>query len=139
MQTPHGNYLFDDSPARIDFPKVHAWLAATYWSPGTTRQRVEKAAAGSSLVVGCYLGDTQVSYCRVISDRATFAWLCDVIVDEAHRGQGIGHAMVAFALAHPDHQNLPRWLLATKDAHGVYADLGFKPLPSPERWMARMS
>ncbi len=136
MQTPHNDYTLDDSSHRIDFAQVHAWLATTYWSPNISRQLVEKAAANSSLVIGCYLNDTQVGFARVVSDRATFAWLCDVYVAESHRGKGIAKAMVAFALNHPDHQNLRRWLLATQDAHGVYASLGFQPLPNPERWMS---
>ncbi len=138
MQIQHTQYTLDDSPNRLDFAQVHAWLATTYWSPNVSRDVVEKAAANSSLVIGCYLNNTQVAYTRVVSDRATFAWLCDVYVSEAHRGKGIARAMVAFALNHPDHQNLRRWLLATKDAHGVYASLGFEPLQEPERWMAIM-
>jgi len=72
---------------------------------------------------------------RIVSDRATFAWLCDVFVDPEYRGRGIARAMVAFALQHPDHQGLRQFLLATSDAHGVYASLGFNPITSPERWM----
>jgi GNAT superfamily N-acetyltransferase len=113
MQTQHTLYTLDDSPQRIDFAQVNAWLTDTYWSPNIPRDLVEKAAAGSSLVIGGYLNNTQVAYTRVVSDRATFAWLCDVYVAESHRGKGIAKEMVAFALNHPDHQNLRRWLLAT--------------------------
>ena len=77
----------------------------------------------------------QVGYMRVISDKATFAWICDVFVAEAHRGQKIAGAMVRFAQAHPDHKGLRRWVLATRDAHPVYAGVGFTPLPEPARWM----
>ena len=120
---------------RVDFERVHGWLSTTYWSPGVSREKVERAARNSSLVMGAYRGGVQAGYLRVVSDRATFAWICDVFVASEHRGHGIGRAMVRYALAHPEHQGLRRWLLATADAHGVYAECGFKPIDNPERWM----
>ncbi len=128
-------YELDDDPERIDFAQVHAWLTTTYWSPGIARERVEKAARGSSLVVGAYRAGEQVAYLRVVSDKTTFAWICDVYVDEAHRGQGIARAMVRYALEHPEHQGMRQWLLATRDAHGVYRGVGFDSLRIPEKWM----
>lgn len=116
--------------------RVHCWLSNTYWSPGVSREKVERAAQFSSLVLGIYLGEEQVAYCRVVSDRATFAYIGDVYVDEAHRGKGLGKAMIRFALEHPEHQGLRRWVLATLDAHDVYAAVGFEPLVMPERWMS---
>jgi GNAT superfamily N-acetyltransferase len=136
MTRSHDDYEIDDRRDRIDFERVHSWLTTTYWSPGIARERVERAANGSSLVIGVYRGKEQVGYARVISDRTTFGYLADVFVDEAHRGRGIARAMVRFALDSPDHQGLRRWLLATADAHAVYAGVGFVPLPMPERWMA---
>ena len=130
-----GEYEIDDSRERIDLDRVHAWLASTYWSPDVPRETVERAWRHSSAVIGAYAESGQVGYMRIVSDRATFAWLCDVYVDEAHRGRGIARAMVAFALRHPDHQGLRQFLLATRDAHEVYAPLGFKPITNPERWM----
>ena len=120
---------------RLDFEQIHLWLSNTYWSPDVPREKVERAALYSSLVIGVYHADHQVAYMRVVSDRATFAYLCDVYVDEAHRGKGLATAMVRYALADPEHQGLRRWLLATRDAHPVYAGIGFQPLPTPERWM----
>lgn len=122
----------------VDFHLVHSWLTTSYWSPGIARVRVEAAARGSSLVVGAYDGDRQVGYCRVVSDRVTFAWLCDVWVDAPYRGQGIAKAMVRFATADANHQGLRRWLLATRDAHPIYAECGFELLPEPEKWMVRL-
>jgi GNAT superfamily N-acetyltransferase len=136
MKVQHGSYEIDDALERIDLARVHGWLASTYWSPGVKREVVERAARGSSLVIGAYLNDEQVSYTRIVSDRATFAWVCDVYVDEAHRKQGLARAMLSFALKHPEHQGLRRWLLATRDAHPVYRAMGFEPLERPERWMA---
>jgi GNAT superfamily N-acetyltransferase len=131
----HRGYQIDDNQERLDFERVHAWLASTYWSPGVARERVEKAARNSSLVVGVYQGDEQVGYLRIVSDKTTFAWVCDVFVDEAHRGKGIARAMVRYAQDHPDHLELRRWILATRDAHDVYAGVGFELIPNPERWM----
>jgi GNAT superfamily N-acetyltransferase len=131
----HEGYEIDDDQSRLDFKRVHAWLASTYWSPGVARERVEKAARNSSLVIGVYQGEIQVGYLRIVSDKTTFAWVCDVFVDETHRGKGIAKAMVRYAQEHPEHLGLRRWILATKDAHDVYSGVGFELIPNPERWM----
>jgi GNAT superfamily N-acetyltransferase len=125
---------------RIDFERVHGWLTGSYWSPGIALEKVKRAAAGSSLVIGIYLRETgeQVAYGRVVSDRATFAWIADIYVDPAHRGRGLAKRIIRFALEHPQHQDLRRWVLATKDAHEVYTACGFEPLPMPERWMVHL-
>ena len=143
MTHSHQSYTLQDGLEFVDFDRVHGWLASTYWSPQVSRAKVERAAHHSALVVGAYLAPSaagepgeHVGYLRVVSDRTTFAWVCDVFVDAPHRGAGLARAMVGFALAHPDLQGLRRWLLATADAHGVYQGVGFVPLPSPERWMA---
>ena len=143
MTQTHHAYTIEDGLARIDFARVHGWLASAYWSPGVGCAKVERAAQHSALVIGAYAapsadGDKgeQVGYLRVVSDCTTFAWVCDVYVDEAHRGAGLARAMVGFALSHPDFQGLRRWLLATLDAHAVYAGAGFAPLKNPDRWMA---
>jgi GNAT superfamily N-acetyltransferase len=130
-----GEFEIDDDLSRIDFERVHCWLASSYWSPGISREKVEKAAANSAMVIGGYRNGVQAGYLRVISDKTTFAWICDVFVDEDHRGLGLARGMVRYAQAHPDFQGLRRWVLATKDAHSVYASAGFIPLPEPQRWM----
>ena len=135
MQKEFGNYEIDDDLSRIDFEKVHEWLSSTYWSPGVARERVERAAQFSAMVVGVYQDRAQVGYLRIVSDRTTFAWLCDVFVDPCHRKRGLAKAMVQFALTHPDYQTIRRWLLATADAHEIYHACGFDPLTNPERWM----
>lgn len=127
----------DDDRSRIDFERVHAWLTTAYWSPGVTREQVVKAAQFSATVIGAYADGSQVGYCRVVSDQTTFAWLCDVFVDESFRGRGVARAMVHLALDQPYSGELRRWLLATKDAHGVYAALGFEPLQNADRWMVK--
>lgn len=118
-----------------NFERVHSWLEATYWSPGIAREKVERAAHGSSLVVNAFSGDEQVGYLRVISDRASFAWIADVFVDPRARGHGVATLMLKAAMGDPQHQGLRRWVLATKDAHALYASVGFQALPEPERWM----
>lgn len=134
----HRDYEIDPDVDRIDFARVTAWLASSYWSPGVTRPTVERAARQSSLVLGAYhapSGD-QVGYLRVISDGTTFAYLADVWVDELHRRRGLAQAMLRCALAHPEHQGLRRWMLLTQDAHPLYRQCGFEVDPHPERIMS---
>ena len=126
-----------DDPALLQFDRVHAWLASSYWSPGIARATVERAAAGSHCL-GAYNGGAQVGYARMITDRATFAWLADVWVDEPGRGRGLGRRMVRWFLDHPDYLDLRRIMLVTGDAHGVYSPLGFHPPLRPERYMERL-
>jgi GNAT superfamily N-acetyltransferase len=136
-------------PARLDLDRVHAWLASAYWSPGVRRDVVERAFA-NSLSCGAYDPQgAQLAVARVVTDQATFAWLCDVFVDEPARGRGIGRAMVRALIDDPRLQTLRRWCLATRTAHGVYAPLGFAAVdariwmelkPDPARWtMSRSS
>lgn len=124
--------------ARLQFDRIHAALAASYWSPRIRREIVETAAA-NSLCLGAYEAATgeQVGYARVITDRASFAYICDVIVFDGRRGRGIGKAMVEAILSHPDLQTVRRFMLATKDAHGLYAQFGFGGVDS-DRWMELM-
>jgi len=126
-----------DDKARLDVATVHGWLASSYWSPGIERSLVERAIAGSHCL-GAYDGDAQVGFARMITDHATFAWLADVWIDEAVRGQGVGRRMVQWFLDHPCFAGIRRIGLTTADAHGVYAALGFTPLLRPERYMERL-
>jgi GNAT superfamily N-acetyltransferase len=136
MLTTHHDYEIDDSLSRIDFDRVFAWLRSTYWwEYGLTREKAERGARRSSLVVGAYHKSEQVAYCRVVSDTIRFAWLADVFVAPAHRRQGLARAMVRFALDHPGHADVRRWVLATRDAHPIYAAIGFGPLTNPDHMM----
>jgi len=130
----HLDYVIEEGTQRINWPRVHGWLASSYWTPGISRERVEKAARNSSLVLGAFKDHEQVGFLRVVSDKTRFAYICDVWVDAGHRGKGLARALVRYALEHPDFSTV-NWLLATLDAHGVYAALGFQPLDEPERWM----
>jgi len=117
-----------DDHDRLDLDRITGWLATSYWSPGVRREVVERAAAGSE-VVGAYDGSGQVGYCRLVTDRTTYAWLADVWVAEAARGRGIGRLLVERALERCAGWQVRRVMLATKDAHGLYVGYGFTPLP----------
>ena len=124
-------------PGDIDFDVVHGFLSTqAYWCPGIPRAVVERAAA-NSLCFSALLGGRQVGFARVIGDRATFAYLADVFVLPEHRGQGISKALMAAVDAHPELQKLRRFMLATSDAHALYAQHGFVALSRPERFMER--
>lgn len=127
-----------DEQRRLDLARVHEWLASSYWSPGISLDLVRRAIAGSHCL-GAYADDVQLGYARMITDHATFAWLADVWVDESVRGQGLGRQMVKWFVDHPDFAGIRRFALATRDAHGVYAEVGFRPLLRPERYMERLS
>ncbi|MFZ3556249.1 MULTISPECIES: GNAT family N-acetyltransferase [unclassified Streptomyces] len=131
-------YAISTDPARIDADRVHAWLSEdAYWALGRPRDKQDKAIAGSlNFGVHDTASGEQVAYARVVTDEATFAWLCDVYVDRSVRGKGIGKAMVTAVRDHLRPLGIRRVLLATEDAHGVYEEVGFKALEQPERWMA---
>lgn len=125
-------------PEQADFDAIHSMLANSYWSPGISKEKIERAAEHTSLVINAYIDGCQVGYARVISDRTTFAWLADVIVHPDFQGQGVAKAMLQAAVDDPGHQGLRRWVLATKDAHSLYEKFGFELIPNPERWMIRL-
>lgn len=127
--------------ADVDLDVVHGFLRRAYWSVGIPREIVERAIRGSLCAAALDLDESgreqQIGFARVISDRATFAYLADVFVLPGHRGRGVASAMLQAVQAHPDLQGLRRWLLATRDMQPLYAKLGWEPYPSPERLMTR--
>ena len=132
---PEGYELATDQGA-IDAVAAHAYLTTSYWSPGIPLETVRRALAGSLCVAVRHEGE-QVAMARVVTDRATFAYLADVYVLDAHRGKGLSKAMVAWFHAHPELQGLRRWMLMTRDAHGLYAQFGWTPLADPSLAMER--
>lgn len=138
-------YLVSDDPALIDFDVVHGYLSTCYWSPGIPRHLVEKAAA-NSISFGVYHVSApedvqprrQVGFARIVTDRATYAYLADVFVLESHRGRGLSKLLMQCITTHPELQGLRRWMLMTRDAHGLYQQFGFAPLPEPGRAMQRV-
>nr|WP_315232252.1 GNAT family N-acetyltransferase [uncultured Albidiferax sp.] len=129
-----GDYRISTDPQQLDLAAVHAYLAQSYWSPGIARERVERAAA-NSLCFGLFQGDQQVGFARVVTDKTTFAYLADVYILEAHRGLGLSKWLMQTILGHPDLQGLRRFMLATRDAHSLYAQFGFTALANPGRLM----
>lgn len=133
----HDGYLISDEPARLDVGAVHAYLARSYWSEGIPREVVARAME-NSLCLGIYAADgAQVGLVRVITDYATFAYVCDVYVLEAHRGRGLSKAAMRAYETHPRLQNLRRHHLVTRDAHGLYEQFGFKRVGHPESHMEK--
>ena len=124
-----------EQPSESDIDVIHAVLRETYWSPGIPRDVVSRAAANSLCAIARDDASKLIGYARLVTDKTTFAWLCDVIVLPGRQGRGVGRALVRCFLDHPELKGMRRWLLGTKDAHGVYAALGFKPLDRPERFM----
>ncbi len=137
LHHPDG-YTFSDAPGRLDLDVIHGFLATAYWARGITREKVARSIR-HSMAFGLYhdASDTQIGFARIISDRTTFAYLADVFVLEAHRGCGLARWLVAGILSHPDLQGIRRVMLATRDAHALYAGVGFSPLAAPERFMER--
>ncbi|MFE6866775.1 GNAT family N-acetyltransferase [Kitasatospora sp. NPDC057692] len=130
-------YEISTDPARLDVALIHRWLSQdAYWALGRSREKQDRAIAGS-LNFGLYeqASGEQVGYARVVTDHATFAWLCDVYIAPAARGRGLGTALAAGVRDRLADQGLRRVLLATADAHGVYAKVGFQAVEKPEKWM----
>jgi GNAT superfamily N-acetyltransferase len=133
----HDAYTLSDDPARLDLHAIHAFLRGAYWAQDIPFEVVERAVA-SSLSIGAYdAGGAQVGLARFISDYATFCYVCDVYVLEAHRGRGIARAMMAMALRHPRLQDLRRWNLVTRSAHELYRPFGFTAVRNADRYMER--
>ena len=132
-----GEYEISTDPARLDMDVTHRFLnQEAYWSQGIPRDVLERGA-GNSMLFGAYKGTEQAGFVRVVSDRATFAWICDVFVLPEHRGNGLGKWLMECVMAHPELQGLRRWLLATRDAHGLYEQYGFTELHDPTKYMER--
>ncbi len=134
-----GDYLISTDPGRLDLALVHRYLSEeAYWSPGVPREVVERSIE-HSLNFGVYRGDEQAGFARVVTDYATFAWLADVFVVEHHGRRGLGKWLLETVISHPDLESLRRWILATADAHGLYARFGFRPAAGDARFMVRES
>ena len=122
--------------ARIDLAFVHNFLSRSYWAKNIPFEVVRRSIE-NSLCFGLYKADEQIGFARVITDSATFAYLCDVFVSEEYRGRGLSKWLMETISLHPKLQNLRRWMLATKDAHGLYSQFGYTPLDAPEVFMQR--
>lgn len=119
---------------KIDVDYTQQFLAQTYWAEGIPKAVVEKSIQGS-ICFAVFHGAQQIGFARVISDEATFAYLADVFIDPAYRGRGLSQWLMEVIMSYPTLQGLRRFLLATRDAHGLYAKFGFEPIPSLTPWM----
>jgi GNAT superfamily N-acetyltransferase len=127
-------FLISTDSARLDIDAVHGYLTRSYWAAGIPKDVVAKSLEGS-LCFGLYEGSRQIGLARVITDKATFAYLCDVYVLEDYRGLGLGKWLMSVVQSHPDLQGLRRFVLITQDAHGLYEQFGFSRLKEPDRYM----
>ena len=130
-------YVISTDRSRLNIDLIHDFLSKTsYWAIDRARDVVERSI-DNSLSFGVYKGNDQVGFARVVTDYATFAWIADVFVLPEHRGLGLSKWLMDVMLSHAQLQGFRRWVLATKDAHGLYERYGFIPLHRPERWMER--
>lgn len=132
--TRFDEYAISTDPALLDIEVIHEFLAQSYWSPGIPRSIIERAIR-NSLCFGLYCRTEQVGFARVITDKATFAYLADVFVLESHRGKGLSKWLMQVIKEHEDLQGLRRFMLITQDAHGLYRQFGFGELANPSRVM----
>jgi GNAT superfamily N-acetyltransferase len=135
-QQRHGDILVTTDPARLDLDTIHAFLSGSYWARGIPRDVMERSIR-HSLCFGAFDGDRQVGFARVITDRATFAYVADVFVLASYRGRGVGKRIMECITSHPELQNLRLWTLFTRDAHGLYRQHGFREARYPDRLMER--
>lgn len=137
MEFNCGEFYVSNDEQKLDVDAIQAFFEnESYWAQTRTREQTETAIA-NSICFGLYHGGRQIGFARVVSDRATFAYIGDVYVIDEFRGQGLSKWLMETIVAHPDLQGLRRWVLATRDAHGLYEKFGFHELVHPERWMER--
>lgn len=137
MKYRKGEHEIDTDKRRLDIAGIHKYLShESYWAKDRPLEQTLTAIENSDCF-GLYCGREQVGFARVITDKATFAYIGDVFVLEAHRGKGLSKWLMQTIVEQPDLQRLRRWLLATRDAHGLYEQYGFTELKHPERWMEK--
>lgn len=134
LELTRGSYAISTDPVRLDIEAIHGYLSRSFWAEGIPMEIVARSIA-NSLCFGLYHEQSQIGLVRVITDRATFAYLCDVYVLEEHRAHGLGKWLIEGVMAHPDLQGLRRFHLVTRDAHGLYSRFGFRTATNPDRHM----
>ncbi len=135
VESRRGEFLVSTDPARLNIDVIYEFLTNCYWAKGIPREVVVRSIE-HALCFGVYDGSgSQVGFARVISDFATIAYVGDVFVLDTHRGRGLGKWLMECITQHPALQNLRRWILTTRDAHGLYSKVGFTPVKSPEHYM----
>jgi GNAT superfamily N-acetyltransferase len=131
-----GETLVSCDRSKLDMGRIHAFLTNAYWSEGVSRETIERGIE-NSMPFGVYADGGQIGFARVISDRASYAYLADVYIEESYRGRGLSKLLMRAVMAHPELQGLRRWILGTRDAHGLYRQFGFTEMQRPERWMEK--
>jgi len=135
MEISENGFIFSDKKELLNIEAIHHYLSVeSYWAKNIPLETVKRSIA-NSLCFGIYKNHEQVGFARWVTDKATFAWLCDVYIEEEFRGLGLSKKLMAFMIFHPDLQGLRRYQLATLDAHGLYEQFGFSALQNPERQM----
>ncbi len=134
VEHQRAQFVVSTDPARLDLDVIHEFLTHCYWAERIPRQVVARSIE-NSLCFGVFDGVKQIGFARVITDYSTYAYLGDVFILEPYRGLGLAKFLMECIVEHPQLQGLRRWTLATRDAHGLYAQFGFKPLGRPERFM----
>lgn len=129
-------YRITTDNTKLDFDSIHNWITKSYWANGRTKEDMKKVME-NSLNFGLFLNEKQIGFARVITDYHTFAYLCDVIIDDSHRGKGLGKMLMKEVMEYPELKIMKRWLLFTKDAHGLYEQFGFSKDDMPERTMVK--
>jgi len=137
MEWKRGEFSVSTEKERLDRETIHAFLTESYWARGVPREIVDRSIE-NSLFFGLYDGERLVGFARVITDRATFGYLADVFVVESHRGRGLATWFMETVMSHPDLRDIRRWMLVTRDAHGLYRKVGFTDLSAPERIMEKV-
>jgi len=135
MEISENGFIFSDKKELLNIEAIHHYLSVeSYWAKNIPLETVKRSIA-NSLCFGIYKKHEQVGFARWVTDKATFAWLCDVYVAENYRGQGLSKKLMSFMIFHPDLRGLRRYQLATLDAHGLYEQFGFAAIENPERQM----
>ncbi len=127
-------FIISTDMEKFDIEFIHSFLTRSYWAAGISTEIVKRSMDGS-ICFGVFENDKQIGFARVITDKATFAYLADVFIIEKFQGRGLSKLLMEFIMSHPDLQGLRRIMLATRDAHGLYKKFGFTPLTNAERWM----
>ncbi len=130
------NLVVSTDPARLDVEAICSFLSGAYWATDRSKEEIARSLE-HSLCFGLFDGAKQIGLMRVVSDMTIFAYLCDVFVQEDYRGQGLSKWLLSCVMSHPDLQSIRRWILLTRDAHGLYRQFGFTELKAPERYMEK--
>ena len=134
LEAQRDQFTISTDPAWLDIDAVCDFLTRAYWANTRPREYTERAIQ-NSLVFGVYEGDKQIGVARVVTDYSIFAYLCDVFIHEDYRTHGLGKCLIQTIMEHPDLKDMRRWVLVTKDAHGLYQQFGFTSIEDPEHWM----